>query len=549
MKTGFPFKALATAALLFALSVPSQAQAVEDGANLLTNGDFESDKDGDGWPDDWGKLDHGASYETENCNRFFRLTYTKPDEMLLAYCSVALPVGTEALEFSFRARTTDLKIGDKAWFDARVLMSFKDAAGKTVEPSPTALYLRESTSGWTSRSQKLLVPPDATSLEVMPTLFNVKQGQFDLDDITLKAMDAAALKEESAQQEAAKNFLNMAPEAAQIAKWPVTLQVEGNQIIQQGKPIWLQGVNVESLEWTATGENVLRTAQAAIDQWKSNIIRLPVSSEFWFGKDADDGGMAYRKLVDNIITLVANRGAYTLLDLHHFGAPRNRDVEFWKDAAARYKNHPAVVFDLFNEPHSTTWEVWRNGGFVPDKDAPANEDNFLSAEEKALGAKGYHAVGMQKLVDTVRGAGALNMLVIGGLDWAYELAAIDQGFALNDREGHGIVYATHIYPWKKDWEKAFGPIIGKYPVLVGEVGASNKKMEFLPADQQEDANTWVPKILGFIQKHKLHWTAFSFHPTSVPNMLSGWDFTPTPEWGSPAKRALAGEPFPYLGTW
>lgn len=545
----FTKSALIAAVLLCGSSFASAAQTDETAPNLLSNGDFETDQDADNWPDDWGRLDHGASYETENGNHFFRLSYTKPDDTLLAYRRVELPTGTEALEFSFRGRTTALKMGDKTWFDARVLLNFKDAGGKAVEPNPAALYLQESTSGWVSRSQKFLVPPGASSLEVMPTLFQVKQGTFDIDDIVLRPMDAKTLKEDADKQEATRKYLNLAPETAQTAKWPAELRVRGNQILaNNGKPIWLQGVNVESLEWTAIGESVLRATQVAVDEWKSNIVRLPLSSEFWFGKDADDGGMAYRKLVDNVITLAANRGAYTLLDLHHYKAPRSRDVEFWKDAAARYKNHPAVLFDLFNEPHSTTWEVWRDGGFIPDKDAPADEDNFLSAEEKALAAKGFHAVGMQKLVDTVRETGARNIIVAGGLDWAYDLSGIDRGFALDDKGGNGIIYATHIYPWKREWEKAIGPLLGKHPILVGEVGASNKKMEWLAADQQEDAATWVPVMLGFIQKHKLHWTAFSFHPTSAPNMLTGWDFSPTPEWGVPVKRALQGEAFPDLGA-
>ncbi len=46
---------------------------------------------------------------------------------------------------------------------------------------------------------------------------------------------------------------------------------------------------------------------------------------------------------------------------------------------------------------------------------------------------------------------------------------------------------------------------------------------------------------------KLNWTAFSFYPSASPVMITGWDFTPNPEWGTPAKRALAGEQFPYLG--
>ena len=60
-----------------------------------------------------------------------------------------------------------------------------------------------------------------------------------------------------------------------------------------------------------------------------------------------------------------------LLDLHwsdagewgrHIGQhkmPDENTVAFWSDAAARYKNDPAVLFDLYNEPHDVPWEVWQ----------------------------------------------------------------------------------------------------------------------------------------------------------------------------------------------
>jgi endoglucanase len=50
-------------------------------------------------------------------------------------------------------------------------------------------------------------------------------------------------------------------------------------------------------------------------------------------------------------------------------------------------------------------------------------------------------------------------------------------------------------------------------------------------------------MLGLIQKHKLNWTAWCFHPKSSPRLLLDWDYTPTPFWGEFVKKALAGEPF------
>jgi len=176
--------------------------------------------------------------------------------------------------------------------------------------------------------------------------------------------------------------------------------------------------------------------------------------------------------------------------------PDDNSTDFWKAVAAAYANHPAVLLGLYNEPHDVSWEVWRNGGTVSEK------------HDKAPGGKlQYHTPGMQKLVDVCRDQGAKNVIVAGGLDWAYELSAIAQGYALADDRGHGVVYDTHIYPWKKDWDRHVTVVLDKYPVLVGEVGCQ-------PGGQEEDPKTWAPKVLDYIDKHQLHWTAWDLHPAA-----------------------------------
>jgi hypothetical protein len=299
----------------------------------------------------------------------------------------------------------------------------------------------------------------------------------------------------------------------------------------------LQGLCLPSLEWSAKGEQIEKSVPVAIDEWKANAIRLPVRDDFWFGRgpyQGKDGGAAYRKIVDAAVEATANRGAYLVLDLHRFGTPKREHLEFWKDAAVRYRNHPAVLFELFNEPHGTSWEVWRNGGPLTDEsDAPTGEVG----------------VGMQALLDAVRATGAENVVIAGGLDWSYDLSGVVNGYALEGRDGgRGIMYSAHIYPWKRDWQ---GKVLGtakKHPIFVGEVGAPPdwKSVDFIPeAARTEDLRSgdWPRDVLGMIQAEGLHWTAFSFHPKATPVVISDWDYTPTPYWGAFVKEALSGRRF------
>jgi hypothetical protein len=277
----------------------------------------------------------------------------------------------------------------------------------------------------------------------------------------ISAPTAAPVSEPVLQIDPAKYKPPTPPaEEAQPNRWPKELHVAGNRLQDSaGRDVWLQGVHVVSMEWNPKGESVLAATKEAIENWKANVIRLSIKDDFWYGKGAknnpqNDGGAAYRELVAQVVTFAANRGAYVVLDHHRFGYVKEEHVPFWKEVAGIYKNHPAVLFDIFNEPHGTTWEVWRNGGVIePKKKQEADEAPFLSEEEKKKNAAGPYSPGMQKLVEAVRETGARNIIIAGGLDYAYDLSGIAEGFALSDPSGNGIMYATHIYPWKKGWEK------------------------------------------------------------------------------------------------
>ncbi len=324
---------------------------------------------------------------------------------------------------------------------------------------------------------------------------------------------------------------------------PPPLHVAGTHLKNdKGRIVRLQGVNIPSLEWSSTGENVLKSVAVAAGGWHANIIRLPLSQDRWFGKaeGPSDGGAQYRSLVDTIVQSLSGRNKYVLLDLHwsdanqwgwHIGQhslPDDNSALFWKDAAARYANNPAVLFDLYNEPRDVTWNVWQHGGDVVEHATDNARQTTLT----------YHSPGMQGLLDTIRAAGARNIIVAGGLDWAYDLSGLLDGHALRDPSGHGVMYATHIYPWKKDWDQHITPAAAKYAVFVGEVGCQPAKPD-APAWEQVDPTTWAPQVLAYINGHQFSWTAWSFHPSARPSVIADWNYTPTPYWGAFVKASLA----------
>lgn len=323
------------------------------------------------------------------------------------------------------------------------------------------------------------------------------------------------------------------------------LRIIGTEVVNDhGRKVLLRGVNCAALEWSSDGEgHIWDTVQVAVRDWHANLVRLPLSQDRWFGKapEQTDGGAAYRRLVKSIVGFCADNGAYVMLDLHwnnagtwgqnigqHF-MPDMLSVEFWKDCAETFKNHPAVIFDLYNEPHSVTWDLWRDGGWVDEQRAVgARQGPFIPAR--------YRAPGMQQLLDTVRDIGAMNVVAVGGLDWSYDLSGFLRGYQLKDPKGRGVIYKCHAYPFKGDTVDQFlvklDAALPHLPVIISEFGATS------PPEEADKPNPWVVRMLEEMEKRAVHWAAWDLHPAAGPVLISDWNYTPTPSFGVLVKEAL-----------
>ncbi len=519
----------------------------DPGTALLSNGDLKACTQDPSWPDDWaGAKFPSTSYQTENGQPYFHLVSERPEQHIQARRVIDLPPGVTALEITARYRVIGLKRGQFPEDDARIILEFLDKVRKPIAAAPPIVFA-EDASGWTTISARIAVPEKAEHLMLMPCLYRVQAGTLDVAEIQVKTLgdpEAKATVEAAAAATAKKIAGETALLEKDLAMPPISpeIHVSGNKLVTvEGKEVWLQGLNLGNFSIRPDeGHKILWSAHVAIDVWKANVIRLTVLDSFWFGRGRgttnSNDSESYRLICDQVIKIAAAKGAYVVFDLHRYLTPDESCVTFWKDAAVRYKNNPAVLFDIINEPHDTSWEVWQKGGPVELK----NKDGTK---------KIVQGVGMQTLIDTVRAAGAKNIIVAGGLGYAYDLTGVVKGHALDDKGGNGIMYATHFYNWHKGWEAHFMEVAAKYPLLVGECGADIDKMDFIPLDQQEDPYTWVPDAIGFIQKNHLNWTAWCFHTRATPNMLLDWDYhTPTPYWGAFVKDALNGKTYEMKKT-
>ncbi len=250
------------------------------------------------------------------------------------------------------------------------------------------------------------------------------------------------------------------------------LATAGNRIVRAdtGQPVLLRGVNRSGLEYgvRATREEIRRI----VGEWRANIIRIPFTQRW--ALDSED----YRRALDDIVRWTAESGAYALLDLQwlrpddDFGVNSNGSVQriaplpdadsarLWRSLAERYRLEPAVLFDIYNEPHDVTAADWRHCARL--------------------------------LVGAIREVHPASLIFVSGTNWGYDLRGVPF-------PGENLVWSTHVYPSKHPgWHAAFGCAAIEAPVFAGEWG-TDYDLE------------WGRSLAAYLRSLGMGWTAWSWN--------------------------------------
>ena len=175
----------------------------------------------------------------------------------------------------------------------------------------------------------------------------------------------------------------------------------------------LLGVNRSGAEYTCLGGRRIFDGPAssasvqAMVAWRVDAVRVPLNEDCWLGINgvftggrwhglpAGDreirGTLESTESSPSSISIWAApgkylaRGQWRVPDLDH--APR-----FWSSVAKAFASNHGVIFDLFNEPYTTSWSCWRDG--CATRYTPARKP------------VSYRSAGMQALVNAVRSTGA-----------------------------------------------------------------------------------------------------------------------------------------------
>ena len=294
----------------------------------------------------------------------------------------------------------------------------------------------------------------------------------------------------------------------------------GNRIViaATGKSILLRGVNRSGLEWAEPDEDGFCSSagisraeiEFIVKGWNCNILRLPLNQDWALSGRGGHSADVYLQDLDRVVRWASRVGAYTLLDLQWldadrpFGGNRNfvaplpnlQSLDFWHLLASRYRDEPAVLYDVFNEPHDR----------LPDDPHPLiREDGSLyPPTHRRVTAAEWHPWAL-KLIDVIRSTHPDALIFVSGINWGYDL----RGMPL---ERANLVYSTHVYRNKgSNWAEAFGDLAAIAPVFAGEWGG-----------QGEDLN-WGLSLANYFGALGIGWTAWSW--SNEPYLVRR--FTPT----------------------
>jgi len=256
------------------------------------------------------------------------------------------------------------------------------------------------------------------------------------------------------------------------------LATSGRYIVEAatGKPLLLRGVNISGMEYSHlpyAGMNP-DELRLVIEGWNCDIVRIP----FVQSRVSDPG---YVDELRQIVSWLWDLGSFSILDLQWLSAesgvapePDLGSIDCWDTLARSFDDQPHVIFDLMNEPHDIPVRQWLEWAYL--------------------------------LSETVRAVDPQRVVMVGGLDWAYDLSGVMLDIP-------NVIYSTHVYPNKgTKWDECFGNLAREVPVFAGEFGGWDEDL------------AWGMKLMDYFDERQMSWTAWSWR--DKPHLHLGGKETP-----------------------
>jgi hypothetical protein len=343
--------------------------------------------------------------------------------------------------------------------------------------------------------------------------------------------------------------------------------VSGNRFVNgSGATVQLRGVNLSGMElssvggskdpWgfsgfgTSAGSNGVAGTVPDDTYMLSqhvNVVRIPLNEESWLGYANNQGVNPdtlsnYVLTVEKAVAKYTADGIYVILDLHwsapganlagqqQYMADSDHAVSFWTSVASAFKNNPAVLFDLYNEPHlgdasmpdahPALNAILRNGG---NYGTTAFNLGFNVSSQNGNYSGGWSFAGFQTMLEAVRATGATNVVLMGGDGWSNDETWWTTNPPTDTLSPAQIAISHHDYPQGLNYDLGDNPSATEamlnapgVPVVFTEMGENN-----------DTSTSWFTTELPLIDAQGYSAVGWALNPADNyggPNLLQS--FTP-----------------------
>jgi hypothetical protein len=320
------------------------------------------------------------------------------------------------------------------------------------------------------------------------------------------------------------------------------VHVMGTQIYDGTTAIRLMGVNRPGGEYAcvsatnpwdpADGSGNNQATITAMQAWKINAVRIPMNEDCWLNLNGVKlGGATYQNDIQTWVNLLLQNNIYPILDLHwteNNGAQAKGQQPmpdaahaptFWSQVAAAYKNSPKVIFDLHNEPYpdnnmeaTAAWTCWRDGGTCT--------------------GISYQVAGMQAMLTAVRDAGATNLVLLAGIEYANDLT---QWMTYKPTDpANNIAASWHVYPNSNYTSNHTlmmdaGGVAGSVPIVATEIGGVLSGCTITNGTMSgSDDGSFITMVMSYLDglSPPQSYIGWSWSTDDTPVLISKYDGTP-----------------------
>ncbi|AWW31171.1 glycoside hydrolase family 5 protein [Echinicola strongylocentroti] len=284
------------------------------------------------------------------------------------------------------------------------------------------------------------------------------------------------------------------------------LSVEGIQLVDdQGNPIMLRGVSFGWHNWWPRFYNA-GVVKWLKEDWKANVVRAAMGVEPE-GAYLDNPDWSINK-VEAVVEAAIEAEVYVIIDWHSHHIHLEEAKDFFKKMATKYGNHPNVIYEIYNEPESDTWQ-----------------------EVKAYS---------EEVIKVIREIDPDNLILVGSPHWGQDvhLAADDPIVGYDN-----IMYTLHFYAaTHKDFlRKRADYALGKgLPLFVSECASMEATGD--GEINQESWQAWY----DWMEENQISWLAWSIsdkdetcsmlHPSA--SSAGKWQAGDLKEWAKLVKTYL-----------